>query len=86
MRKKLEKEEGDGVEGHKRQRSKLNVPQGSVWGHGAAFLPGVKGHLKRGIINRLGIEKVQRHSHAGECSTNINVHKPLDYASLACHG
>lgn len=40
------------------QRSKLNVPQGSVWGgHGAAFLPRVKGHLKRGIINKLGIDR-----------------------------
>ena len=39
------------------KRSKLNVPQGSVWGHGAAFLPRVKGHLSRGIINKLGINR-----------------------------
>ncbi len=49
MRKKLEKEEGDG--------SKLNVPQESVWGHSAAFLPKVKGHFKGGIIINLGIDR-----------------------------
>lgn len=56
MRRKLEKEEGVG-EGKRGQRSKLNVPQGSVWGHGAAFLPRVKGHFSRGIINKLGMDR-----------------------------
>lgn len=42
MRRKLEEEEGGGEEG---AGSKLNVPQGSVWDHGAAFLPRVKGRL-----------------------------------------
>lgn len=59
MRKKLEKEEGDGGEGEakgaeiKTERS----TRVSLGGHGAAFLPRVKGHLSRGIINKLGIDR-----------------------------
>lgn len=73
---------GEGWEGG--QRSKLNVPQGSVWGRGEVtvllFCQRVKGHLKRGIINKLGIDrkKVHRHIHTGQRFTHINAHRPLD--------
>ena len=32
----------------------------SVWGHGAAFLPKVKGKLTRGIIIKVGVKKRKR--------------------------
>lgn len=48
VRKKLEKEEGDGGEA---KGTEIKT-EGSVWGHGAAFLPKVKGHFSRGVINK----------------------------------